>query len=96
MNLLRIIAFSVVVVLLVLIACCGKHRSPGKTVGPPTTRSSAENRGAATSSRHVRAQEDLMLNAMPYEESLAYLEQKFKDMMLERYGIVIDENVSAA
>ena len=77
------------------LATCGKHRSPGKTIGPPAPQSLKEQQRDAASSKRVLTQEDRMLIAMPYEERLAYLEDKVKDLVYEMHGIVIEESATA-
>jgi len=97
MKILRTAGFSLLFIAIVFaLATCGKRHSPGKTIGPPMPQSSAEQQRAATSARHVRTREDRMLIAMPYEERLAYLEQRLKALVLEMHGITIEESVSSA
>ncbi len=97
MNLLRIIAFSVVAVLLILVACCGKHRSPGRvTQGPLGVLDSAETEKGILSESTALTEEHYRFLAMPYEECLAYLEDKVKQLIYEMHGIVIEETASAA
>ncbi|MCD6282181.1 hypothetical protein J7J84_01045 [bacterium] len=94
MKILRTAGLSLLFLVVVFtLATCGKHRSPGKTIGPPTPQSSKEQQRAAASPRHVRTQEDRMLIAMPFEDRLAYLEDKLKQLVYEMHGIVIEETV---
>ena len=75
---------------------CGNSRSPTGAACLTESASVAEPDATVTKRPDPFTEEDRMVIAMPLDERIAYLEQKFKDMMLERYGIVVEESVSAA
>ncbi len=89
------IGIAAILTLLLLTGACGKRSSPARTVtGPPIPEVAVGQNDARQPAEDVFTEEDYMLMAMSLEDRIEYLEQKFKDMMLERYGIVIDESVS--
>ena len=84
-----IAVITLVALLLLAIGCGGRHspqkRAPGAPVPVPTTSES----GSQHSSSYAFTDEDYRLMAMPYEERLAYLEDKLKQLVYEMHGIVV-------
>ena len=70
---------------LLLCAGCGGRKSPAST---PLLRNQAGERPTSAAASDFTA-EDYKVMAMPYEERLAYLEDKLKQLVYEMHGIVI-------
>ncbi len=74
-------------------ASCGKGRSP--TGASSLTAATTEAQEASTTEPpNPFTDEDRMVMAMPYEDRLAYLHRRLKDLVFDIHGIVIEESAS--
>ena len=82
-----IFKLAVLAVVLALLLCsgCGGRKSPAST---PQLRNPAGERPVSATASDFTA-EDYKVMAMPYEERLAYLEDKLKQLVYEMHGIVV-------
>lgn len=78
--------------LLLAYACGGKHAHTSPT-GVAVSGSQALQTDTALSQTDALTDEDRRLMAMPYEERLEYLLRKYRDLVFELHGIVIDDDV---
>jgi len=70
---------------------CGNSRSPTGTACLTEPMSAVEPDAATVERPDPFTEEDRMVMAMPLEDRIAYLEKKLKDMLFQRYGIVVEE-----
>ena len=75
-----------VVLALLLCSGCGGRKSPAST---PLLRNQAGERPTSAAASDFTA-EDYKVMAMPYNERLAYLEDKLKKLVFEMHGITIE------
>jgi hypothetical protein len=80
--------------LLFFFSGCGKNRGPSTPAVKLTDSGSTMAEPIACGESQL-TEEDRMLLSMPYEERLAYLEDKLKQLVFEMHGIVTEESVSA-
>lgn len=80
-----------VVIILVLAGCGGHSNSPNLR---PSALTQASNTGyQAPIPEEVFTDEDWELLNMPYDERVAYLQERFKELVYEFHGIVIDDSL---
>ena len=92
MKTLQIIVVIALAAVILALAGCGKLSNPLS----PSLKSGTSASPSAAARAPVTAaytDEDWKLIRMPYEERLAYLEKRFKELVYEFHGIVIEKTL---
>ncbi|MCD6282584.1 hypothetical protein J7J84_03115 [bacterium] len=84
-----IAVITLVALLLLAIGCGGRHSPQKQTVGAPIPTTGTTESVTDLPQTNAFTEEDYRLMAMPYEERLAYLEQRPKALVFEMHGIVV-------
>ena len=82
---------AAILTLLLLTGACGKRSSPTRTVtGPPTPEAAAGQDNARQPAEEVFTEEDYRVLAMSSEERWDYLVEKYKELVFQYHGVVLD------
>lgn len=88
---------AMLVALLLLGESCGGGRSPAKqTIAAPIPTVKMPEGTSQKPRTYAFTDEDYKVMAMSYEDRLAYLEQRFRELVFELHGIVIEESVTTS
>ena len=80
--------------LLIATACGSGKRTHGSLTGVAVSNSQAAHAEVGRPQAEALTDEDVRVLAMSYKDRLEYLQQKYRDLVFELHGIVIEESVA--